>query len=134
MTSPPQIHRPGKDAQVTNGQRVLVVDGSSETEEVLKAVLEPHGLEINRIRTHLPQNLQDASPPHLVILHEEAVEKSSSVAKAWPDVPRLIIGSVTLPDRERRVVSESKPREEYLSLPFHYRDLIQAVETLLANS
>src|SRR5687768_14334775 len=81
------INRPGKDAQVVNGQRVLVVDGPSETEEVLKAVLEPQGLEINRIRTHLPQNVQDPRPPHLVILHEEANPRSSSVAKAWPHVP-----------------------------------------------
>ena len=118
---------------MVNGQRVLVVDGSSETEEVLKAVLEPQGLEINRIRTHLPQNVQDPRPPHLVILHEEANHKSSSVAKAWPHVPRLIIGSVTLPARERQSQLESDPREEYLSLPFHYRDLIQAVENLLAD-
>lgn len=118
---------------MTNGQRVLVVDGPAETEEVLKAVLEPQGLEINRIRTHLPQNFQDALPPHLVILHEEA-NGSSPVANAWPQVPRLIIGSITLPDRPRKTANESDPREEYLSLPFHYRDLIHAVETLLAGS
>jgi hypothetical protein len=119
---------------VTNGQRVLVVDGPPETEEVLKAVLEPQGLEINRIRTHLPQSLHDAKPPHLVILHEEAAENSSPLAKAWPGVPRLIIGSVALADREPQCPTESSPREERLCLPFHYRDLIQAVETLLANS
>jgi hypothetical protein len=119
---------------VTNGQRVLVVDGPPETEEVLKAVLEPQGLEINRIRTHLPQNFQDARPPHLVILHAEAAETSSPIAQAWPDVPRLIIGSVTLPDRPLHGADKSPPREEHLCLPFHYRDLIQAVETLLASS
>lgn len=117
---------------MTNGQRVLVVDGLNETEEVLKAVLEPQGLEINRIRTHLPQTFQDALPPHLVILHEEAADTSSPVASAFPHVPRLIIGSITLPERNRP--SETDPREEYLSLPFHYRDLIQAVETLLADA
>lgn len=119
---------------MTNGQRVLVVDGLNETEEVLKAVLEPQGLEINRIRTHLRQNLQDAKPPHVVIFHEEAVEHSSSVAKAWPHVPRLIIGSVTFPDRSASQPCCDSPREEHLSLPFHYRDLIRAVENLLTNA
>lgn len=119
---------------MTNGQRVLVVDGPSETEEVLKAVLEPQGLEINRIRTHLPQNFQDARPPHLVILHAEPADESSAIAQTWPDVPRLIIGSITLSDGPRKSTNESAPREEYLSLPFHYRDLIEAVESLLANS
>jgi hypothetical protein len=117
---------------VTNGQRVLVVDGPSETEEVLKAVLEPQGLEINRIRTHLSQSYQDSRPPHLVILHEEAAEKSSHIANAWPHVPRLIIGSVTWP--AGKCQTDCDPREEHLPLPFHYRDLIQAVENLLADA
>jgi CheY-like chemotaxis protein len=126
----PQSDRPGKDAQVTNGQRVLVVDGLSETEEVLKAVLEPQGLEVNRIRTHSAPKSPAALPPHLVILHEDHATKSPAAKDSWPDIPRVIIGSMHLP---RRQSMESLPREQYLSQPFQYRDLINAVEQLLAD-
>ncbi len=113
-----------------NGQRVLVVDGLAETEEVLKAVLGPQGLEVNRIRTHFPHDDQSAPPPHLVILHEDHSDPAPA-EDSWPDVPRVIIGSITASEAEHRPAG---PREQYLSEPFHYGELIQAVERLLANS
>lgn len=116
---------------MTNGQRVLVVDGLAETEEVLKAVLEPQGLEVNRIRRHFSPGSQAAEPPHLVILHEERHAEASASEESWADVPRVIIGSVSLP--ESRNSDSSGSRSEYLSQPFQYRDLIQAVEQLLAE-
>ncbi len=114
---------------MTNGQRVLVVDGLAETEEVLKAVLEPQGLEVNRIRTHFAHSAPTNQPPHLVILHEDHAASDSSADDSWPDVPRVIIGSVKVPQTKTGKAS----REHYLSQPFHYRDLIQAVEQLLAE-
>ena len=42
---------------MTAKQRVLVVDGLSETEEVLRAVLEPRGLMVDRIRSEVAQRL-----------------------------------------------------------------------------
>ena len=113
---------------MTNGQRVLVVDGLAETEEVLKAVLEPQGLEVNRIRTHFARTAP-THQPHVVILHEDHNASDSPADDSWPDVPRVIIGSVRVP----RTEAGKDSREHYLSQPFHYRDLIQAVEQLLAE-
>lgn len=113
---------------MTNGQRVLVVDGLAETEQVLKAVLEPQGLKVNRIRTHFPQDVPSPLPPHVVILHEDPSDEFPAQAESWADVPRVIIGSVAV---SRSEAPKSGPREQYLSQPFHYGELIQAVETLL---
>ena len=112
---------------MTNGQRVLVVDGLAETEEVLKAVLEPQGLKVNRIRTHFAQDVQSALPPHVVILHEDPSD-GARAQSSWADVPRVIIGSIAV---SRSEAPKSGPREQYLSQPFHYGELIQAVENLL---
>lgn len=118
---------------MTNGQRVLVVDGLAETEEVLKAVLEPQGMEVNRIRTHLAPASHATEPPHLVILHEESHTDSKPTTDSWEDIPRVIIGSATLPSGTASPNSQSRSREQYLAQPFQYRDLIQAVEHLLAD-
>ena len=115
---------------MTNGQRVLVVDGLAETEQVLKAVLEPQGLKVDRIRTEFPQDDHSARPPHLVILHEDHSANSSAGSEAWSNIPRVIIGSVAVP---RPHVFRDRPREQHLAQPFQYRDLIQAVEQLLAD-
>lgn len=118
---------------MTNGQRVLVVDGLAETEEVLKAVLEPQGLEVNRIRTHFAPTPHATEPPHLVILHEESQTDSDESADSWRDIPRVIIGSATLPNPSSLPSPRNHTREQYLAQPFQYRDLIQAVENLLAE-
>lgn len=118
---------------MTNGQRVLVVNGLAETEEVLKAVLEPQGLEVNRIRTHFAPSPSAADPPHLVILHEESHTDSMESTDSWQDIPRVIIGSATLPHSCSSNHRRDHNREQYLSQPFQYRDLIQAVENLLAK-
>lgn len=121
---------PGKERQVKSGHRVLVVDGLAETEEVLKAVLEPQGLEVNRIRTHFAQDSIASKPPHLVILHEDRQVDAADSEQSWPDVPRVIIGSIR-PAQTRKTPNGS--RSEYLAQPFQYGDLIRAVEQLLAD-
>ena len=61
---------------MTVAQRVLVVDGLSETEAVLRAVLEPKGLEVDRIRgvdsgVFSRERLAAKERPSLVVLHVE---------------------------------------------------------------
>jgi hypothetical protein len=121
---------PGKDDQVKSGHRVLVVDGLAETEEVLKAVLEPQGLEVNRIRRHFAQGSLDSNPPHLVILHEDRQANPADSEESWPEVPRVVIGSVRQAQTPR---TPNGSRAEYLAQPFQYGDLIRAVEDLLAD-
>ncbi len=119
---------------MTNGQRVLVVDGLAETEQVLKAVLEPQGLEVNRIRTRFAQSSHSSNPPHVVILHEDHTQKIAPESlDSWPDIPRVVIGSLTMSNAPNSCGPQGDAGEQYLSQPFHYRDLINAVEKLLAE-
>ncbi|MGH7201707.1 MAG: hypothetical protein ACREJB_13950 [Planctomycetaceae bacterium] len=111
---------------MTSGQRVLVVDGPSETGEVLKAVFEPRGLRVDRVRSHEGHGSADA-PPHVVVLHADESHAHADEDAAWPSVPRVIIGSV-------RLSEEDEDRDHCrLDKPFQYRELIQAVERLLDN-
>lgn len=112
-----------------SGHRVLVVDGLAETEEVLKAVLEPQGLSVNRIRRHQAVTGNASNPPHLVILHEDHRAPAVESDDSWPDVPRVIIGSVSA----RPPSASQASRAEFLAQPFQYGDLIRAVEQLLAD-
>lgn len=118
-------HRPtGKEGSVGTGQRVLVIDGPTETEEVLRAVLEPRGLEVNRVRAHAPHAVP-SNPASLVVLHEDdwPADRHSG---AWENVPRVIIGSAAVPD-------SSDGEACYLQKPYHYGELIRAIERLLAT-
>ena len=109
---------------MTSGQRVLVVDGLSETEQVLRAVLEPRGLTVDRIRSGRGELPAPAEPPSVVVLHlEEATAELPPVA-ASDDVPRVIIGTAEF-------AAAPSPGDAYLQKPFQYRELIRAIERLM---
>src|SRR5580658_11019808 len=87
-----------KDCRVTVAQRVLVVDGLSETEAVLRAVLEPKGLEVDRVRgadTGVFSRGRQAAKqrPSLVVLHVEDGRALIPASDGWQDVPRIVIGA-----------------------------------------
>lgn len=116
---------------MVSGQRVLVVDGLAETEQVLKAVLEPRGLHVDRVRRGTPplscteepkKRAPVAARPNVLVLHED-VEDAGGLDQ-WGQIPRVIIGSMRVPER-----SDSG---EYLPHPFQYRELIGAIERLLS--
>lgn len=113
------------------GQRVLLIDGLDETEQVLKAVLEPRGTRIDRLCCdQMPQDASAVERPDVVIVHENTVTSDAvtSDAESWRDVPRIVIGSVKSADRQSSSVDE-----HCLPRLFQYRDLIEAVERLLAK-
>ena len=122
-----------KDCRVTLAQRVLVVDGLAETEEVLRAVLEPKGLEVDRIRGAghgriARQQLAAKRPPSVVVLHvEEGLEPISDVR-----------GLAGRPPDSDRCHEDRRPRpavatvEHYLEKPFQYGELIRTIERLSA--
>lgn len=115
-----------KGEGVIGGQRVLLIDGLDETEQVLKAVLEPQGTRIDRVcRDQMPQNADGFTRPDVVIMHDNA---ATSDADSLRDVPRILIGTAKLPDRR-----DPSTVEHCLPRLFQYRDLIQAVERLLAT-
>lgn len=114
---------------MTTGQRVLVVDGLAETEAVLKAVLEPRGLQVDRIRAHQPPDrVTRGARPNVVVLEAHEVEADSNTPRPWDNIPRVIIGAAEIPEG-----SPATSDEQHLSKPFHYGELIQAIERLLAT-
>ena len=117
-------------SRVVSSQHVLVIDGEPETEEVLKAVLEPRGLQVHRIRDKRDAESQHQSPaPSILVIDDDSSPPESSQANGWRGVPRVIIGSTSLPD--------NRPRDNcrhILQKPFQYAELIQAIERLLADS
>lgn len=106
---------------MTNTPRVLVVDGISETETVLKAVFEPQGTRVERRRSSDAAD-HNRTPPRVMVVDLD--DQSAYAAKSdWPDVPRVILGSQPL-DAEHG-------RARFLEKPFHYPELIRLVQSLL---
>ena len=106
---------------IQQGQSILVIDGLSETTDVLKAVFEPRGHSVNRVRqTQLDVALP--SPPNVVVWHANDSDGRFPHSR-FARVPRIVIGIV----RE----AESSHSERQLLQPFHYGDLLQAIESAL---
>jgi CheY-like chemotaxis protein len=116
-----------KESRVTAKQRVLVVDGLSETEEVLRAVLEPRGLMVDRIRSAATEALAARRRPSVMVLHVDEEPSPTSQPAGWQNVPRIVIGAAKVNDD-----CESAAGEHHLEKPFHYGELIRTIERLLA--
>lgn len=105
------------------GKRVLVVDGSEETELVLRAALEPAGLGVDRI--HSDQIPADDYAPSVIVLHDRsptALPKGTD----WDAVPRVIVGSATIP--------ATSPNGKTLESPLQYRDLMNAISSFINDA
>lgn len=119
---------------MTLAQRVLLVDGLAETEEVLRAVLEPRGLAVDRIRGgdagEFARRQSSANRrPSVVVLHvEEGLEKMPS-SDGWQDVPRIFIGATKTAKSTHLATGE-----HYLEKPFQYGELIRTIERLLSTA
>ncbi len=118
---------------MTSEQRVVVVDGISETAEVLRAILEPRGLRVERVRAGAATIAGSADgdpslPPHVVVVDGDDSQGRRLVLECWEQVPQVIIGSTHLRD-DAAETSET----QYLSKPFQYGELIQAIERLLVD-
>lgn len=120
------LRQTGKDGSVVNGQRVLVVDGMHEVQEVLHAVLAPRGLRVDWIRGQQFSS-GTADQPDIVVIDAEALPvEQNPGSRPWSHVPQVILGST---DEETPTVDDAQ--HAYLSKPFQYPDLIQAIERLL---
>ena len=107
--------------RVVNGRRVLVIDGCRETAQVLKAVLEPQGLRVDRIRSEITRS--EDSLPDVLVLHQQNPRTGTS--SRWDHVPRVVIHEGS--NRDER----PDRRTHYLRQPFHYRELLSAIDRLL---
>ena len=115
-----------------SGQRVLVIDGLSETGEVLKAVLEPRGLVVDRIRRHQRSGPRWPAAPQVVVIDGDEFPENDAGHSGWADVPRVVIGSADMPDGWQPHATPPADRR-YLQKPFDYGDLVDAIEHLLVG-
>lgn len=104
---------------MNDDRRVVVLGGLPETADVLKAVLEPRGWEVARLRGERPSS----EPPSLVVLHRDDEPQNP-----WEDVPTVIIGTADVP-----AGNDSPEDRPFLTQPFQYAELIQAVDRLIQS-
>jgi chemotaxis response regulator CheB len=104
--------------------RVLVIDGSSDTETVLKAVLEPRGTSVGRRRNHRFDSRFEASlTPAVVVIDLDAEPDALRNGSPWQNSARVLLGSHRPPSRAHG--------ERFLAKPFHYPELVRLIEELL---
>ena len=106
---------------MSHSSSILVVDGPSETTEVLRAVFEPRGHAVDRVRQ---SQLPSGSLPRVVVWHTSESEEATA-ADRFAGIPRVVIG--------RARVTESASGTRRFSQPFEYGELLGAIETLLAE-
>jgi CheY-like chemotaxis protein len=131
----PTQRMPGKEGNVSNRERVLVVDEVSDTAEVLQAVLEPHGVSVSRVRRLDPAPAAASeSRPAVVVLKAESLEGTIRAdLEGWQHVPQVIIGTVRLPAADLSGFQEAAAARRVLRSPFQFADLVQAIESLIAG-
>jgi hypothetical protein len=110
----------------SSGQQVVVVDGVPETAQVLRAVLEPRGHRVERVRGFDP-SASPTAPGTVLVLHDDGASESARRRK-YGTVPRVIIGSL-----KSGSAADAHGTEQRLAQPFQYAELIRAVESLLAG-
>lgn len=99
--------------------RVLVIDRESDTAAVLQAVLEPLGAVVAHQR-HDESAASQRSPEIAVIDVDQAYDDVRVDATAG----RILIGS--------RRVPTGRWNDHFLEKPFHFPELVEAIEDLLA--
>ncbi len=110
-----------------SGQQVVVVDGVPETTQVLRAILEPKGHRVERVRG-IDGLASRSAPPSVVVLHDDGAPGTHRQHK-YGTVPRVVIGSL----RSAECAASDGGNERTLSQPFQYAELIRAVEALLMS-
>ena len=121
----------GRKVDVSNGQRVLVVDDVSDSAEVLRAVLAPRGVHVDRIRAgrFSPSDQSTPQTPSVVVIDMEPSAISPAPGTSWEDVPQVIIGSARLSPIAPQ--EEGQPARQYLRKPFEYAELVRAIEKFI---
>lgn len=100
-------------------RQVLVVGGASDTETVLKAVLEPRGMSVERSRG----GVRRTRSPEIVVIDLDVESDPAVAASRWVTSHRILIGS--------EIPESIADRERFLPKPFHFPELVQVIEELL---
>ncbi len=104
--------------------RVLLIDGSADTEAVVRAVLEPRGMSVARTRSHGVEPYRSETTPDVVVLDLD--EMDAFTEDAWSETCQVQIGSTR--------VEVSQPHVRFLEKPFQFPELIQVLEDLISTS
>ena len=115
--------------------RVLIVDESNETRQVLREVLQSRGMQILEAeRADEGLALARDEHPDLIVLdleiqHGTAQQVSASFAETSHDqhTPLILLGSA-------RVRRTAPAGGEFVQKPYHYAPLIRRIEQLLADA
>lgn len=102
---------------------VLILDGVSETPDVLKAVFEPRGTSIRRIRG--ARSIESCASPDVVVIDLDEQEDPTYVREAWSSSRQVLISSEMNP-------APSSSGSRFLEKPFEYPELVQMIEELLS--
>lgn len=114
-------------------ERVLVVDGVSDTAEVLQAVLEPRGLMVSRVCRLEEREKPSVAPPTVLVLDVDSTNPPAGDWGELQNVPQVIIGTWQAPSGGGSEASLGQPERRYLQKPFQYAELVRAIETLIAR-
>ena len=128
MDSGQRADRETADQNAEAGRRVLVVDGLSETTQVLRAVFEPRGHRVDRVRAYELSSGKAGSandglrsqPPTVVVFHAAAGETAR-----YGSGPHVVIGRMTVDE------AAASCGERHLPHTFQFAELIRAVQSLL---
>ncbi len=118
---------------MSSSRRVLIVDESADSREVLRALLEERGATtIEAHRLGQAAQLAEFHQPDLIVLDAESDHSASgsdtNALQAFAsrnDTPIVILGTFR-PEREEI------PAGQIISKPYHYGPLIRRIEELLA--
>ncbi len=102
-------------------QNVLIIDGPTETEEVVRAIFEPRGLQVGRMDSTEP-HAAEPQQPTVLVLHSHR----QPTPNRWAHVPCIVIGRFSPAGR-------SHTPSRCLSDPYDYADLIAAIDELLVG-
>ncbi len=116
--------------------RVLIVDRSRESRDLLSSLLTRRGAEVMEARgTDHGAQIADERRPDLIVVDDEAAQHDDAgdesaarlaAAAARNDVPIVVLGTF------RRCASPL-PTELFVAKPYHYGALIRRIEELLGH-
>jgi DNA-binding response OmpR family regulator len=119
--------------------RILIVDPSDESREVLRTALEPRGTEIfEASRGDRGLELVRTCRPDVIVLDlecestsAEAIEEDFREASSAHPASLLMLG--TARQERRTTLAQNAVEREFVRKPYHYAPLIRRIEALLAE-
>lgn len=119
---------------MTVSPRILIIDGPRENVDVLKAVFEPRGATVERIRGYRPLAADDSrNRPTLVVVDADSLEPVSPAVPEniaanephsnHPQAGRVVLGPLRAGLR--------RPTDRVLESPYEIAELLQSVESAL---